>query len=76
MIWLGDGSVGNLLILSQVVLAAQLPFAIYALLIFTDDRTLMGVHANRRLTQVAGWALMIVITAANAWLTLTLLPHR
>ena len=51
----GDGSVTDLLVLSQVVLAMQLPFAMFPLLHFTSSRKWMGaipqrlVPARRRL---------------------------
>jgi len=38
VLWLGEGSVGRLLVLSQVVLTVQLPFAIWPLIRFTSDR--------------------------------------
>ncbi|HEX4645773.1 MAG TPA: Nramp family divalent metal transporter, partial [Verrucomicrobiae bacterium] len=47
----GDSSVNDLLTLSQVVLALQLPFAMFPLLHFTSSRKRMGVWRN-------GWFLM------------------
>src|SRR5262249_10944932 len=44
-IW-GEKYVGNLLILSQVVLSLQLPFAVMPLILFTNDRAKMGRFAN------------------------------
>ena len=55
----GDGSVNDLLTLSQVVLALQLPFAMFPLLHFTSSRKRMGdveerlVPADCRLGQRA-----------------------
>jgi manganese transport protein len=65
---LGEHSVGKLLVLTQVVLSAQLPFAIFPLLRFTDDKALMGVFANGLLTRIVAWSLFVVISAANGWL--------
>jgi len=65
---LGEGSVGKLLVLTQVVLSAQLPFAIFPLLRFTDDKALMGVFANGLLTKTVAWSLFVIISSANAWL--------
>ncbi|HWW25905.1 MAG TPA: Nramp family divalent metal transporter [Caulobacter sp.] len=65
---LGEHSVGKLLILTQVVLSAQLPFAIFPLLRFTDDRALMGVFANGLVTKAIAWSLFGVISSANVWL--------
>ncbi len=68
-VWLlGDGAVGQLLVLSQVVLSLQLPFALYPLIRMTNDRQLMGVFVNRWPTRVLAWGLFVVISAANAWL--------
>jgi manganese transport protein len=68
-IWyFGDGGVGKLLVLSQVVLSFQLPFAIWPLLRFTGDIRLMGEYANSRWVSVCAWAVFAVIASANAWL--------
>jgi len=67
----GDESVGKLLVLSQVVLSFQLPFAIWPLLRFTGDARLMGEHANSRWMSVGGWTLFAVISCANAWLVIS-----
>ncbi len=66
--WLGDGGIGKMLVLSQVVLSFQLPFAIWPLVRFTSDRQLMGVFANGRATRVTVWLLFAAIAAANVWL--------
>ncbi|MGN6479841.1 Nramp family divalent metal transporter [Luteibacter sp.] len=65
---MGDRAIGALLVASQVVLSVQLPFAMYPLIRFTDDRALMGPFANTRLVSVAAWLLFATISAANAWL--------
>ena len=70
IVWLGDGAVGTMLVLSQVVLSFQLPFAIWPLLQFTSDRRLMGVFANSALTKLMAWSLFFLIAAANAWLVI------
>jgi manganese transport protein len=66
--WLGDGAVGKLVVASQVVLSFQLPFAIWPLIRFTSDRTLMGQFANGMVTRIAAWAIFALIVAANGWL--------
>ena len=68
VLWLGEHAVGRLLVLSQVVLSLQLPFAIFPLLRFTGDPSIMGVFASRLWLKVIGWALFAVISAANLWL--------
>jgi manganese transport protein len=70
---LGDHAVGRMLVLSQVVLSLQLPFAIWPLIRFTGRRDLMGDFANSVLMRVTAWALFAVIAAANAWLVLQVL---
>ena len=65
---MGEHSVGKLLVLTQVVLSAQLPFAIFPLLRFTDDKALMGVFANGLVTRLVAWSLFVIISAANGWL--------
>src|SRR5256712_832745 len=44
----GEGKVTALLILSQVILSFQLPFAVIPLVRFTNDRGKMGAFANSR----------------------------
>ena len=69
----GEGKVTSLLILSQVVLSFQLPFAVIPLVQFTSDKVKMGAFANSRFTAVLAWVVAIAILACNAellWLTL------
>lgn len=73
VLMLGDKAVGKLLVLSQVVLSLQLPFALWPLIRFTSDRGLMGEFVNGRGTRVLAWTLFCVISAANLWLLLQLL---
>ncbi|WP_078023515.1 Nramp family divalent metal transporter [Luteibacter rhizovicinus] len=68
VVTMGDRAIGALLVASQVVLSLQLPFAMYPLIRFTDDRRLMGVFANSRLVSCSAWFLFAVISAANLWL--------
>jgi len=63
----GDSSVTDLLTLSQVVLALQLPFAMFPLLHFTSSRKRMGSWKNRGLLLVAGWTSAILITAMDVY---------
>jgi manganese transport protein len=65
---LGDEAVGKLLVLSQVVLSFQLPFAIYPLIRLTSDAKLMGRFRNGPVTKLAAWSIFAVITVANVWL--------
>ena len=63
----GEGSVTDLLTLSQVVLALQLPFAMFPLLYFTSSRRRMGAWKNGWFLMVAGWTTAIVITAMDLY---------
>jgi manganese transport protein len=63
----GDSSVNDLLTLSQVVLALQLPFAMFPLLHFTSSGEKMGVWKNGWLLMVAGWSSAILIAALDIW---------
>lgn len=65
---MGEGGVMRLLVLSQVVLSLQLPFAIVPLIRFTNDASRMGslviAAGLRRLTV----AIAVGITGLNGWL--------
>jgi manganese transport protein len=63
----GDGSVNDLLTLSQVVLALQLPFAMFPLLHFTSSRSKMGTWKSGTFLMIAGWGSAILITALDIW---------
>jgi manganese transport protein len=63
----GDSSVNDLLNLSQVVLAIQLPLAMFPLLWFTGSRKLMGSYRNGRFLSIAGWASCLLITALDIY---------
>jgi manganese transport protein len=58
-----DVKITSLLVLSQVVLAMQLPFAMFPLLHFTSSRKRMGQYANGWFLLAAGWSSSILITA-------------
>ena len=66
--WLGDAAIGKLLVLSQVVLSFQLPFAMWPLIRFTSSPALMGEFANGPLRKAMAWGLFGVISVANVWL--------
>ncbi|HKT48058.1 MAG TPA: Nramp family divalent metal transporter, partial [Candidatus Acidoferrales bacterium] len=66
-IW-GEGKVTSLLILSQVVLSFQLPFAVIPLIQFTSDKSKMGEFANSRTTGVIAWIVAAAILFFNAQL--------
>src|SRR5437763_9097599 len=69
----GEGKVTSLLILSQVILSFQLPFAVIPLIRFTGDRSKMGEFANSRVTTAVAWIVAAAILFFNAelvWLIL------
>jgi manganese transport protein len=69
-IWAGAKGTGQLLILSQVVLSLQLPFAVVPLVMFTSSRRKMGPFvAPRWLTALATTmaALIIALNAKLVW---------
>jgi manganese transport protein len=63
----GESSVTDLLTLSQVVLALQLPFAMFPLLQFTSSRKRMGKWKNGWFLLIAGWTSAILITAMDIY---------
>jgi len=63
----GEGSVTDLLTLSQVVLALQLPFAMIPLLQFTSSRRRMGSFRSGWPLMAAGWASAAVIIALDVY---------
>ncbi|RIA37743.1 manganese transport protein [Hephaestia caeni] len=71
MIWIaGEGSATELLVMSQVVLSLQLPFAIVPLVTFTGDRKLMGEFVNPRWLAALAWAIALVIIGLNLTLVI------
>jgi len=61
----GEGSITDLLTLSQVVLALQLPFAMFPLLHFTSSQKRMGGWKNGWFLLIAGWSSALLITAMD-----------
>ncbi|WP_290547321.1 Nramp family divalent metal transporter [Aestuariivirga sp.] len=64
-LYYGAEGTGMLLILSQVILAFQLPFAIVPLVMFTRDRAKMGVFAAPAWLTVIAAAIAIIIISLN-----------
>lgn len=61
----GDNAVDSLLILSQVILSLQLPFAIIPLLHFTSNRKKMGEFASKMWVMILAWTAASLITLLN-----------
>ena len=58
----------TILVLSQVTLSFGIPFALIPLVIFCNDRKLMGGLVNRRLTTAVAAAVVAVIVSLNFFL--------
>jgi manganese transport protein len=63
----GEGSTYHLLLLSQVILSMQLPFAVIPLIQFTSDRRRMGDFANRLWVVILAWITAAIIVGLNVW---------
>jgi manganese transport protein len=63
----GDSSVNDLIVLSQVVLALQLPFAMFPLLHFVSSRKRMGSWRLGWFLLIAGWATALLITTMDIY---------
>lgn len=61
----GASGTAKLLILSQVILSLQLPFAIVPLIIFTSDKRKMGEFANKLWIKILAWVVAAIIIALN-----------
>ncbi|HTP14077.1 MAG TPA: Nramp family divalent metal transporter [Bacteroidota bacterium] len=61
----GNSSVNDLLTLSQVILALQLPFAMFPLLHLTSSRKRMGKWKNGWFLLLAGWGSALLITVMD-----------
>jgi manganese transport protein len=61
----GDKGTYKLLILSQVILSLQLPFAIVPLVHFTSDKLKMGSFANKWWVKGIAWITSVIIIVLN-----------
>ena len=62
----GEQSSYTLLILSQVILSMQLPFAVIPLIKFTSDKSKMGVFASKAWVKILAWVTAAIIVGLNA----------
>jgi len=65
VVWYGGEGTGKLIILSQVILSMQLPFAIVPLVMFTADRRKMGELVAPRWITVLAWIVGVVVIVLN-----------
>jgi manganese transport protein len=66
----GSRGTGQLLILSQVILSMQLPFAVIPLILLVSDRRKVGVFAIARPWVILSWIVAAIIVGLNAKLLL------
>ncbi len=71
-VFYGEGATGPLLIVSQVILSLQLPFAVFPLVSFTSDRSKMGAFVSPLWIRVLAWTVAVVIATLNVWLLVQL----
>jgi manganese transport protein len=62
----------SLLVMSQVVLSMQLPFAVIPLVMMTSNPLLMGELVNTSVTKVFAWSATVLIVVLNLWLLVML----
>ena len=76
VLWLGDLATNPLLVLSQVVLSLQLPFAAIPLVLFCSRPELMGPLKTPRWLLVASWVCVALIVLINATLLINVVLGR
>lgn len=64
----GEKGLTSLMLFSQVVLSAQLSFAVVPLIQFTSDPRKMGQFVNGWATRLIGWSLAVIIAGLNVYL--------
>ena len=64
----GSEGTYRLLILSQVILSLQLPFAVVPLIHYTSDKEKMGKFANPMWIKLMAWPIAFLIVYLNGWL--------
>ena len=69
----GEEGALHLLVMTQVVLSLQLPFAIVPLLRFTSEPAIMGTFASSRSIRRLGGACALLVIGLNAWLVVDML---
>ena len=65
IVYFGENSTGGLLVLSQVILSLQLPFAIIPLIHLVSDRERMGELSIRPLLKTLAWLVAAIIVVLN-----------
>jgi manganese transport protein len=70
ILFLGEQSVGRLLVLSQVILSLQLGFAVIPLIHFVSDKRKMGQFAIGTVTKTCAWMIAGIIVILNGKLVI------
>jgi len=68
ILWKGDKGTYDLLILSQVILSLQLPFAVIPLIAFTGSKKIMGDLAIGPMFKALSWIVAALLVSLNSWL--------
>jgi manganese transport protein len=68
VIFYGERGAGSLLILSQVILSLQLPFAVFPLVSFTGNKRKMGAFVAPLWMRSLAWVVAVIIAALNVWM--------
>ena len=67
----GESGTARLLVLSQVILSLQLPFAVVPLVQFTSEKRTMGAFANPTWLKLLAWTVAAIIVALNVKLLIS-----
>lgn len=65
IIWYGEQCLSHMMIFSQIILSLQLPFAIFPLIQFTSNASIMGNYKNSCFVTCAAYAVGIIIVGMN-----------
>jgi manganese transport protein len=65
IVYFGENKVGELLILSQVILSIQLGFAVIPLIHFNSSKKVMGSFVINKYVKVLAWVAAIIIVSLN-----------
>jgi manganese transport protein len=64
----GEKGMAELLVFSQVILSLQLSFAVVPLVLFTANRSIMGIFVNSRGLTILSWVITLIIILLNGYL--------
>lgn len=70
ILYFGEQATGNLLVLSQVILSLQLPFATIPLIHFVSDKKKMAGQAIGPVIRMVSWFVAGLIVGLNIWLVI------